>query len=661
MLAKYLGAIKKRGIVSSTDEQALFSSVKAEFSRKKKDTHARDTHTKAALNLYGLININEDGSFSVSPMGQEVIACFEENTNFSQEDFMALMLKVFVRMEITDEQFDRHIHIGFILLKLLSDPLVNYYITNHELAHLVMNSNFINDSQYEEIRDYVLNFRNSGVGISQYTSQTKATTFLATFVNNWNFLIDENIELSPKQIKQADKFFASYMSVDDTEDDNSTDDTEDDLEDDLEDNPEDNSEDNPENGSENGSIPDKELTASQKNAYRAFHTITKYRLNSLAAYIAHIYISLLEGINIKDYLSYFNSDNSYGAASLTADNLDIKQGDLSSIILYGPPGTGKTHKMQTKYISKFVEEDKFITTFHQSFSYEEFVEGLKPILDDADGDYSGDVKYIVERGIFRKACERAAQLAGYSTLAECISDSFENRHYKINKAKNEKKIVLLCIDEINRGNIASIFGDLISLIEENKRLGTKKETEMVVSLPYSQDKFGVPANILIVGTMNTADRSIQLLDSALRRRFRFEELMPNYSVITNPAAKKILQNINARIRCLLNKDNQIGHSYLMNAKTNKDIINALINKIIPLLEEYFYNETEKVRFVLNEIGKKENTFYKIDNEATKAYEAYLSDDMDDGELSFYELDRNIIKTDEEECGKYLQHLLNESE
>lgn len=335
-------------------------------------------------------------------------------------------------------------------------------------------------------------------------------------------------------------------------------------------------------------------------------------------------------------------------------------GDLSSVILYGPPGTGKTYKMQTEYVSKFDKDNIFITTFHQSFAYEEFIEGLKPFLDEAD-DNEGNIKYKVINGIFREACERAVQLAGYASLADCISDSFENRSAKFNQAKDDKKFVLLCIDEINRGNVAAIFGDLISLIEDNKRLGVDKKTEIIVSLPYSQDKFGVPANLLIVGTMNTADRSIQLLDSALRRRFKFEELLPNYDVIENDDAKNVLKNINARVRCLLNKDNQIGHSYLMHAKNSCDILSALYNKIIPLLEEYFYNDITKVRFVLNDL--KNGQFYVEDTETNKAYQSYLNDgDVDGEEREFFKLNPSIadaIKSkDETECNKFLVNLLS---
>ena len=321
-----------------------------------------------------------------------------------------------------------------------------------------------------------------------------------------------------------------------------------------------------------------------------------------------IYQDLLDAIRI------LNPDSN---PISTSDVNDYSGNIPEQYIFYGPPGTGKTHTIQNDFVAKFSKKNRFITTFHQSFSYEEFVEGLKPILVTAednsqsnpnndgqqDVDASGDVKYQIVKGIFRIACERAAELAGYKSLKECVTDTFENRQRAFNQAIKDKKTVLLCIDEINRGNVVAIFGDLISLVEGSKRLGINKVSEMIVSLPYSQDEFGVPANLLIVGTMNTADRSIKLLDSALRRRFTFIELLPDYSVFVSNTdesddakqatneAKIILKGINARIRSLLNKDSQIGHSYLMFAKSRKEIFDALVNRIIPLLEEYFYDDS----------------------------------------------------------------------
>lgn len=330
------------------------------------------------------------------------------------------------------------------------------------------------------------------------------------------------------------------------------------------------------------------------------------------------------------------------------------EGDISPIIYYGAPGTGKTRYAQEEIYAKYPESSRVFTTFHQAYSYEDFVEGLKPILDDE----SGDVKYRIESGVFYNACEKAAILAGYDSLEDCMSDTKDGRADKFYAATIANKTMLLCIDEINRGNVASIFGDLISLIEPSKRLGAGKY-ELMVTLPYSKMEFGVPANLFIVGTMNTADRSIQLLDSALRRRFKFVELTPNYDVFESKDAEKVLRKINARVRSLLNKDNQIGHSYLMFAKNYCDILSALYNKIIPLLEEYFYNDLNKVRFVLNDITN--GIFYIEDTEAKEAYRMFQNEEIDDEDRDFYELNSEIEKAikskNNEKCKEYLANLL----
>ena len=255
-----------------------------------------------------------------------------------------------------------------------------------------------------------------------------------------------------------------------------------------------------------------------------------------------------------------------------------------------------------------------------------------------------DVIYDIEKGVFYRACEKAAQLAGYNNLDECIVDTRENRNRLFAEAVGENRLVLLCIDEINRGNVAAIFGDLISLIEPSKRLGDKDE--LILTLPYSKQKFGVPANLLIVGTMNTADRSIQLLDSALRRRFQFKELLPDYDVIKNEKARKILKAINSRVRALINKDSQIGHSYFIDIpqQTNEEstlILKALTSKIIPLLEEYFYNDHSKIRFVLAETKDSQYPFYIKDEAASADFEKYADIANFDETMDFYELNPKI--------------------
>lgn len=329
------------------------------------------------------------------------------------------------------------------------------------------------------------------------------------------------------------------------------------------------------------------------------------------------------------------------------NEVSIWSEEIVPTILYGPPGTGKTHSLQEDYISKFDKELVEFTTFHQSFSYEEFVEGLKPSL----GKSGDDISYNIDKGVFYQACEKAAKLAGFESLYSSVLTSTEERIEKYGNAVNDKRLVLLCIDEINRGNVASIFGDLISLIEPSKRLGNKEE--LILTLPYSKEKFGVPSNLLIVGTMNTADRSIQLLDSALRRRFQFKELLPDYSVIKNGKARTILKKINSRVRALINKDSQIGHSYFFDIPKESDkesllILKALINKIIPLLEEYFYNDHTKVRFVLSENKDTKSPFYVKDDSATEMYGKFADIANFDETMDFYELNPDIKKALDED-------------
>ena len=277
------------------------------------------------------------------------------------------------------------------------------------------------------------------------------------------------------------------------------------------------------------------------------------------------------------------------------DNTNLNQ------IIYGPPGTGKTYKtkeLAVEIIDGSVPEDReklteryfelitdgqiHFTTFHQSMSYEDFIEGIKPKMDNEE---KGEVSYEVKDGIFKTICKRASD------------------------EKPDQKYVLI-IDEINRGNVSAIFGELITLIEQDKRAGMDETIE--VSLPYSKDKFSVPKNIYIIGTMNTADRSVEALDTALRRRFSFTEMLPDVGVLGKDhksngiiskndeqiSLVKLLKTINERIELLIDKDHQIGHSYFFKVKTFKTLKSTFKNKIIPLLEEYFYGDFGKIGLVL---------------------------------------------------------------
>lgn len=268
-------------------------------------------------------------------------------------------------------------------------------------------------------------------------------------------------------------------------------------------------------------------------------------------------------------------------------------------ILYGPPGTGKTYNTPELAL-KIVDGNQFdkettrqrfrelldrgdigFVTFHQSFSYEDFVEGIRPETVD-----NKVVTYPVRNGIFRRLCERA--------------EEDDDRNY------------VLIIDEINRANLSRVLGELITLLETDKRLGAPNELRL--SLPYSGEKFGVPANLYIIGTMNTADRSIALLDTALRRRFEFEEMMPRPELLEDCkidpgdgtdsiALDQLLIGLNSRLEVLYDRDHTIGHAYFMGVDSMEELDAVFRHKIIPLLQEYFYEDWYKVELVLEDVDR----------------------------------------------------------
>ncbi|MBC7115031.1 MAG: AAA family ATPase [Archaeoglobi archaeon] len=313
---------------------------------------------------------------------------------------------------------------------------------------------------------------------------------------------------------------------------------------------------------------------------------------------------------------------------ITRQKIEYLLKHKKQVILYGPPGTGKTW-IATNLVRELINEKttkqlktfEFVT-FHPSYSYEEFVEGIRPVTDE-----EGRITYKIEDGIFKRFCRDA-----YNALLDYAG---VEKRWKVDSGlpeldEEEKELVrealngdfpefYLIIDEINRGDISKIFGELITLLEADKRLFA--ENEITVTLPYSKERFGVPPNLYIIGTMNTADRSIALIDVALRRRFGFIELMPDYGILekmllevnVSEEVKEIrklainaLRALNERIKRVYDRDHQIGHSYLLKLKDAVDRDSTITtlkfiwyHEILPLLQEYFYDSPDRIADVLN--------------------------------------------------------------
>lgn len=382
-------------------------------------------------------------------------------------------------------------------------------------------------------------------------------------------------------------------------------------------------------------------------------------------------------------------------------------------ILYGPPGTGKTFNTVTaamkivapKSLLEYDERDPqsrqalqtafqhylhsgqiVFCTFHQSFSYEDFVEGLRATSE------QGQLHYAVEPGLFKQLCERARLGTtaaedpfdkAIEVLAELCSDpearpilstrrgkKFEveyegNKTFRVfpkestvhdayyvanielvrklyqghdkkgmynpsyvegmlkylkeqcglptyqqaESVAQERRNFVIIIDEINRGNVSRILGELITLIEPGKRAGNAEELSVV--LPYSKERFKIPSNVYIIGTMNTADRSLVGLDIALRRRFAFTEMAPNPDRLSDLNIGtlnigKLLRVINQRIEVLLDREHCIGHAYFLGLNEQSDLADLAYifdHQIIPLLQEYFFEDWERISWVLNDQNK----------------------------------------------------------
>jgi 5-methylcytosine-specific restriction protein B len=276
---------------------------------------------------------------------------------------------------------------------------------------------------------------------------------------------------------------------------------------------------------------------------------------------------------------------------------------FGGVILYGPPGTGKT-KLAID-LAKRAERFE-IVTFHQSYSYEDFIEGFRPV------ERAGNLVYAVEDGILKRLAVEAIYHAltgrrgeDYEKMKEKVIDFLRKRRENGRGEFKPRGRYYLIIDEINRGNISRILGEAITLLDADKRLGSEMET--IITLPYSGEPFALPPNLYIIGTMNSTDRSIAFLDMALRRRFAFVEVLPRPELLGTVDVggvnlQHLLSRINEAIEEERGKDYAIGHGYFREVLSSEDKVRALKRvfyyKVLPLLQEYFYGNWDTLRRAL---------------------------------------------------------------
>ncbi|CAD6562579.1 McrB family protein [Paraburkholderia sabiae] len=253
-------------------------------------------------------------------------------------------------------------------------------------------------------------------------------------------------------------------------------------------------------------------------------------------------------------------------------------------VFFGPPGSGKTYSMERIRLERYKSGEHIVfVSFHPSYSYEDFVEGYRPLPGQG-----GRLSERPVKGPFREICERA------------------HKHPDVRHT--------LFIDEINRANVAKVFGELITILEPSKRCDPNptldfSDVNSAVRLQYSGEMLAVPANLDIVATMNTADRSVQSIDRALRRRFEFietpsdpERLSPN--LVGGVDLRALLSAVNDRIEFLIDSDHAIGHALLMDVRSLSDLRRVFSRRVIPLLQEYFFEDLSKAKLALTGSGKR---------------------------------------------------------
>lgn len=479
-LVRYLKGIREKEPLNNNTAQEVFKAVK-ESGKRKKASGKRDTHTTGTLSTYGLIRYlpGKNKDFVVSDLGCELIAMYDDegNPQKSDEEHTVMLLRVFAAWHETKK--GRDIHPGLIILKLLCDEEMGYYITEHDVAYFTCNPDFKSDEQYEEIKRYILEFRQNYDGIFGLTKKPcKADIFMPTFVTNWQIFEKAIIYTVDKDSANPGRFvFYEKDVVADKLDDEENIETDGDNVEDVEDAIDETTEVDTDDGESTEVGTNLGIDIADESLYR---TLTHYALTKEA----EIYCGVEFGYSMS----------------------------VEQTVYFGAPGTGKSFK-----IDKRMKEEKIPDAlmsrviFYPDYTYGDFVGCLRPKKE--NGGSSVDYRFIP------------------GPLTKALMTAFEN----------PKNKVYFIIEEINRGSAAAVFGDLFQLLDRDKTGKSKYSirnedmcttlTESTLLKPFFEEgNVWFPSNFNILCTMNTADQNVFILDSAFKRRFHMEYVSINYEV-----------------------------------------------------------------------------------------------------------------------------------
>lgn len=479
-LVRYLKGIKEKEPLNNNSAQEVFKAVK-ESGKRKKASGKRDTHTAGTLSTYGLIRYlpGKNKDFVVSDLGCELIAMYDEDGNpkKSEEEHTVMLLKVFAAWHETKK--GRDIHPGLIILKLLCDEEMEYYITEHDVAYFTCNPDFKSDEQYDEIKKYILEFRKNYDGVFGLTKRPcKADIFMPTFVTNWQIFRKAVIYNIDKDSTNPGHFvFSEKDASADKVADEDTLETEVDGAEDIAEDATDTDEVDVEEADETSTGTNLGPDISDENLYK---TLTHYVLTKEA----EIYCGVEFGYTMP----------------------------IEQTVYFGAPGTGKSFKIDKRMKDEGVSDYLMSRViFYPDYTYGDFVGCLRP-KKESDGT-SVDYRFIP------------------GPLTKALMTAFEN----------PKQKVYFIIEEINRGSAAAVFGDLFQLLDRDKTGKSKYSirnedmcttlTESALLKPFFEEgNVWFPSNFNILCTMNTADQNVFILDSAFKRRFHMEYVPIDYEV-----------------------------------------------------------------------------------------------------------------------------------